>query len=307
MRPTDSKHPGFWILNLGSIVLLLFLSSCSAKDPVPVLVEKARQGNAGAGGDLVQAMGSPDRTAALEAYTAILGLGSVASPWLVQGLESGDEAVVEASAAALGNLGDRTSVAALLGILQTSGRPRHAAAWALGEIGDPLAIEPLVRSLGEEDASLRKEAVRALVKFGSLSVPAVLPFLRQTGDPRSRRAAIRVLGEVRAGEAVGTLAAVTGENRDVAVWALGRTGGEGALQPVLSALSDPRWRVRREAAEALGNIEDDRAVPALKAALEDDAVVVREWAARSLETITGEQVLYLGEDGEMVPPYNLYR
>ncbi|MCK5480627.1 MAG: HEAT repeat domain-containing protein, partial [Gammaproteobacteria bacterium] len=92
-----------------------------------------------------------------------------------------------------------------------------------------------------------------------------------------------------------------------AAWALGRIGGEGALEPLLDALSDPGWQVRREAAQALGSLEDDRAVPALTGALNDTETVVREWAARSLETITGRQVLYLGEDGDMIPPYNLYR
>jgi HEAT repeat protein len=65
--------------------------------------------------------------------------------------------------------------------------------------------------------------------------------------------------------------------------------------------------VRREAAQALGNLEDPGAAASLTEALDDDVTVVREWAARSLETITGRPVLYLGEDGEMIPPYNLYR
>jgi HEAT repeat protein len=103
------------------------------------------------------------------------------------------------------------------------------------------------------------------------------------------------------------LASIKDTNRDAAAWALGRIGGEGALVPLLEALADERWQVRREAAQALGSLEDPRAVPDLERSLDDPVAVVREWSARSLETLTGRQVLYRGEDGEMVPPYNLYR
>ncbi len=112
---------------------------------------------------------------------------------------------------------------------------------------------------------------------------------------------------MRAESAVDFLISVEGANRDAAAWALGRIGGDRALGPLLGALSDPQWQVRREAAQALGNLEDEGAVPALTEALADPVTVVREWAARSLETITGRQILYRDEEGELIPPYNLYR
>jgi hypothetical protein len=49
-----------------------------------------------------------------------------------------------------------------------------------------------------------------------------------------------------------------------------------------------------EAATALGKI------------LEDEVQVVREWAARSLEMITGRHVEYRDEKGEYVLPYSIY-
>ena len=115
------------------------------------------------------------------------------------------------------------------------------------------------------------------------------------------------MGELKEESAQGVLVRIDGPNRDASAWALGRIGDGKALEPLIAWLSDPEWRVRRETAQALGDLEDDRAVDALTGALEDPEAVVREWAARSLETITGRQVLYRGEDGEMVRPYNLYR
>jgi HEAT repeat protein len=305
-----------WILDLGfSFLILLLVSACGMPDDVPTLIEKARQGDGKASMKLVRAMGSADRDVALAAYKGIIDLGTDIEPWLTRGLESPVDSVVEASAAALGNLGDSGNLPVLIGVMEGEGGRRYAAAWALGEIGDLAAVPNLVRALGSDDSLLRKSAVRALIKLGPEAGGAVTVFLEETsdisgdasGDSTSQRAAIRIVGELRTETAVDVLISIDGLNRDAAAWALGRIGSEGVLKPLLDALSDPGWQVRREAAEALGSLEDDRAVPALTEALDDTETVVREWAARSLETITGRKVLYLGEDGDMIPPYNLYR
>ena len=295
--------------------LILLVSGCGSPDDVPTLVTKAREGNGKAAMKLVESMGSADRDVALAAYKGVIDLGVGIKPWLTKGLESSEASVVEASAAALGNLGDSGSLPDLIGVMERERGRRYSAAWALGEIGDLAAIPNLIRALGSEDTLLKKSAVRALTKLGPEAGEPVTAFLAETsdisgdisGDTSSQRAAIRVVGELRTESAVDVLISIDGQNRDAATWALGRIGGEAALQPLLGSLSDPAWQVRREAAQALGNLEDDRAVPALTVALEDTVTVVREWAARSLETITGRKVLYMGEDGSMVPPYNLYR
>ena len=296
-------------------IVILLLTACGVPDDVQTLVTKAQEGDGKAAMKLVEAMGSADRDVALEAYKGVIDLGAGIEPWLTRGLKSPEDNVVEASAAALGNLGDSGSLPALIGLLEGEGGRRYAAAWALGEIGDLSAVPNLVRALGSDDTLLRKSAVRALVKLGSEAEIVVTAFLEGTmdvsgdtsEDAASRRAAIRVVGELRTERAVDVLVSIDGRNRDAAAWALGRIGGERALKPLLDALSDPGWQVRREAAQALGSLEDGRAVSALTGALDDSVTVVREWAARSLETITGRQVLYLGEDGDMIPPYNLYR
>ena len=214
---------------------------------------------------------------------------------------------MEASAAALGSMESRESVPALIKAMgRTQSRP-YSAALALGEIGELEAVGSLVEALTSENADLRKAATRALVKLGSEVVEFVLPLLTRGDNEVSQRSGIRVVGELRAAEALDLLIPVVGANRDAAAWALGRIGDREGLTALLGALSDGRWQVRREAAQALGSLEDPNSLPALEKALEDPETVVREWAARSLEVITGRKVLYVGDDGIPVPPYNLYR
>src|SRR6185503_3704320 len=61
--------------------------------------------------------------------------------------------------------------------------------------------------------------------------------------------------------------------------------GTRAFQPVLSALGSTTWAARRNAAWALGALDDQRAVSALVAALKDREPGVREQVAWALGAI----------------------
>jgi HEAT repeat protein len=300
---------GSWVLDLGliSLIIILFTLGCSRTTDLPELIEQAKNGNARAGQKLVVLLGSADRDASLAAYRAILEIGGNSIPWLENGLRSDNSAAVEACAAALGSMRSKDSVPALIQALGRTGKRPYAAALALGEIGVLDAVPHLVVVLASPNAELRKAATRALVKIGPEAVSSVLPLLAETGNEVSQRAGIRVIGELRALEGIKLLIPIAGANRDAAAWALGRIGDSTGLNTLLNALSDDRWQVRKEAAQALGSLEDPDAVPALTKALDDPETVVREWAARSLEVITGQRVLYVGDDGVAIPPYNLYR
>lgn len=67
--------------------------------------------------------------------------------------------------------------------------------------------------------------------------------------------------------------------------ALGSTGDERAVDPLLGALGDRREYIRKSAAEALGNLGDERALVPLSAALGDNYAGVRDCARRALERI----------------------
>jgi HEAT repeat protein len=71
--------------------------------------------------------------------------------------------------------------------------------------------------------------------------------------------------------------------------ALGEIGDVRAVNPLIEVLADPDYRVRREAARGLGEIGDARAVDPLIKTLSDKERRVREVAIKSLEKL-GEPV-----------------
>jgi HEAT repeat protein len=96
-------------------------------------------------------------------------------------------------------------------------------------------------------------------------------------------------------------------DRAVHLWALGRLGDRRGFEIVAASVADPDRTVRLTAIQALNDLGDPRAVPVLTAALADPEWMVREWAARGLESITGNRHRYRNQHGEEVYPYSLYR
>ena len=84
---------------------------------------------------------------------------------------------------------------------------------------------------------------------------------------------------------------------------LGEMGDATTVPALISALSDPTWRVRRNAAQALGQIGDTRAVEPLIALLSDVSLGVRRKATISLGQLANPRAVeplcaQLQEDAE---------
>jgi HEAT repeat protein len=102
------------------------------------------------------------------------------------------------------------------------------------------------------------------------------------------------------------LARVDGPARGEVFLALGKLKDPRAEAALVRGLGDGDWRVRMNAAMALGPLGGTTAVAPLEKSLEDPELVVREWSARSLEMITGRHVKYRNARGEYVLPYSIY-
>jgi HEAT repeat protein len=120
-------------------------------------------------------------------------------------------------------------------------------------------------------------------------VSSLLEVLRSDKDPVARAKAIDALWNKTDVSIVEPLMhALRDEHWDVrrrAAWALGNVG-KTAVEPLIQVLKDEHWNVRRKAAWALGNIKDRRAIDPLIHALTDTNAGVRREAARSLAVLT---------------------
>jgi HEAT repeat protein len=64
--------------------------------------------------------------------------------------------------------------------------------------------------------------------------------------------------------------------------------GEPAVEPLIAILDDDDWRVRGTAAWALGNLNDERAIPELEKLLDDESGFVKSGAQSAIASIKKE-------------------
>jgi len=175
--------------------------------------------------------------------------------------------------------------------------PGEQAALALASLG-PLAFRPLANQLDNSNPSVRRNAAWAIGELTNMppsdrwdSVPQLITLLSDS-DAWVRMAAARALGELHDHRAVEQLIATLSDNnwrvRELSVWGLSEMKNARAVTALCAVLlSDPRAEVRRGAAEALGEIQNAGALPALKQALHDSEPGVSTKAAWAISEIEG--------------------
>ena len=200
---------------------------------------------------------------------------------------------------------------------------RQSAAKALGEIKDPRAIQPLAATLQDPNSDLRESAIEALGNIGPPAVEALIAALQGT-DTGVQWQAERQLGEIADPRAVGPLIAAlkspgwnmprdeeTGHRsrnrrapkdpyadvREGAALALGKILGKikdpSATDPLIAALNDRSYAVRKAAASALGQIKDPSTVAPLTQSLKDPAASVRVAAINALGNVGAPAIVPL--------------
>ncbi len=176
------------------------------------------------------------------------------------------------AASGLGKIGE-PAVELLIGFLSDE-NGNYIAARALGQIGDVRAVEPLIRLLKDEEASVRGAAVRALGEIGDER--AVEPLIGMLSDRQGiSMGAVDAMGEIGGVRVVDLLIEMLS---DTAMWprwhaarALGKIGDTRAVEPLIRLLGDdytqkwgsPHHTPRCAAAGALVQIGDKRAVELL--------------------------------------------
>jgi HEAT repeat protein len=157
----------------------------------------------------------------------------------------------------------------------------------LGELGDERAVEPLLVLLKDVNFDIRLSAIRALGQIWKL--PDLVKLGSSTSQERTEAAT--VLGELRDERAVEPLLVLLKDvNFDIRLSAI-RALGQIWKLPDLVKLVSSTSQERTEAATALGELKDERAVEPLLALLVGTSAGVRIAAVAALGQLGAEQAV----------------
>ncbi|MFH0878771.1 MAG: HEAT repeat domain-containing protein [Lentisphaerota bacterium] len=194
-----------------------------------------------------------------------------------EALHSKDRNTRRAAAQELGNRKDAASVPALIEALHDEDNTvRDMAARSLAEIKEPSAIIPMIQSLTSD---FEGHIEQAIVRMGSVAVEPLVSAMESL-DSRIREKATFILKRIQEPLAIESLLAGLGdesaESRVHASWELRNVlrvkKDPGVIDPLIASLNDENTDVRSNAAEALGELKDPRAVEPLTQLLRDPSL-----------------------------------
>ncbi|MCC6642249.1 MAG: HEAT repeat domain-containing protein [Deltaproteobacteria bacterium] len=246
---------------------------------------------------LIERACAPGEGASLRAAQTLLRIGSPAVPALLHRVEA--EQDLDRRGQLFGILiamGDATT-GDLCDAMQSGERRRAGLAIRLaGEMQNGGTLDALIELLGSDDADLRREAAKALVRIGSPdAIEALASALRSPheGMPAHAAFCLGVAGGARAFEALLATARREGGGPTLdlareAVRALGRMGRPETV-PVLAKILERRSLLRRRrlrelqlaAVAALAKLPGDASHAALAHAASHGSAAVREAAKRA--------------------------
>ena len=237
-------------------------------------------------------------------WSAVKALGRLRAEQAIEPLIAmfEDRDVQESAVTALAQIGRPAVLSLIAAFTERKREVRIGAARALGQIGGTHALEALLISLREDkDRIVRARVAVALGQIGGAqAIKALVAILREGGDKIVRASAAISLGQAGGAQAIEALVAtLKNKDEDETVWrmAIRALGLIWNLLPV-ARLSDEEATVRRDAAVALGQLGDERAIEPLKATLRDRDEAVRRKAISALGRIWMlPQLVRLGDDG----------
>jgi hypothetical protein len=154
-------------------------------------------------------------------------------------------------------------------------------------------IEPLLEQYRTMKSRERIEFLQSRITEGTkTNIPEafLIEAIAEERDPTAQWFLIKGIGNLKSPDGIESLLAISRAPEvemgntslhSICAWSLGQIG-PAAYSSVLALLSDLDPETRRTAVDALGEIGDVRAIPALCAALERDEHKVRIWAGLSL-------------------------
>ncbi|MDD3985188.1 MAG: HEAT repeat domain-containing protein [Methanobacterium sp.] len=146
---------------------------------------------------------------------------------------------------------------------------RVDAALELGKLQEKSAIEPLIKTLDDENPSVRFQASKSLAEIGKPAVKSLVNALKGEEGNIKRYAtfALKNMGDDTVVEHL--IVALKDKDwsvRKTSAKSLGEMGSNKAVDPLIMALDDDDWGVKCSVAKALGDIGDIKAIYPLKKA-----------------------------------------
>jgi HEAT repeat protein len=216
---------------------------------------------------------------------------------LTKALYDRDRAIRLKATQALGKIRDPIAAGALIKALEHSKEAKVAAADALAEMGK-LGVEPIIQAIRPDTLRIRWYATFDVLTdiFVAIGKPAVEPLVQLLKDKSNdkfsyRRIALAVaaLGRIGDPSAVEPLIEAADDRRfrNMVAGGLSRIGDTRAVELYVQSLNDESEVFQSEAAEAVGKIGDARAVGPLIQVLKDEhrPVGPQENAAKALGRI----------------------
>ena len=226
-----------------------------------------KSGDTRATGPLIRALKDEDRNVREWSVLALVKIGKAATEKLVFALESENDLVCWQAAAALGLINDTRAVSPLISTLGSmSSETRYWSAISLGYLNDGQAKEALLLALGDENRSVRAASGFALHSIERAAATDLLIQILQDGNNLRRLGAVEALTKINDSRAVDPLVRILGDNdsvvRSQAIDALGAMGRP-ASQALIQVLENGSELMKQGAAEALGEIKEERAIEPL--------------------------------------------
>lgn len=206
---------------------------------------------------------------------SLIRIGPPARDKLIAALREPDGNIRRGAAHALGNLRDPEAVPALIAALrdETYGVNSEAIG-ALGVIPDPRAVDALMDATKTKDKGLIQPIVIALGNQKDKRAVDLLIMLFETKRYPWTAWALGEIGDRKAVPPIMEYFKVAPHHwKPELLEALGKLGGPGVLDLLVSSLNDPDRDVPMTAAKALKRLKDPRSVPTLLAALQKHIAV----------------------------------
>lgn len=215
---------------------------------------------------------------------------------LIGAMDDSDPRVQAAAAKSLGQLKDVRATESLIKALTSNDmHVRFYAAYALGELRAAAALSPLCKALDDSQWPVRDQAAWALRAIGDRrAVPHLVRALR------ADRANVDQIGWIlkqfngtdTVKQLVGLMTSGDSEQRYHAMCVLHALRNPSSVAALRNALRDPDARVRREAAQSLGDLEyRDALVPLQQQMTHDVDPAARQAAGRAVARLTHQDAL----------------